>query len=107
MQSTKCQPQPAQRQPRYVQLVDHCRDVFARTGRIPSYSMIRDALRISDDGSVRRYVKQAEQAGLISLAPYVGGRGERCGQRIRLGTPEEAAAGRKTIRLERDRQAAL
>ncbi len=68
---------------------------------MPSYSMIRDALRISDDGSVRRYVKQAEQAGLISLAPYIGGRGQRCGQRIRLGTPEEAAAGRKTIRLGR------
>jgi hypothetical protein len=46
--------------------------------------MIRDGLGIEHDGTVRRYVKQAEAAGLITLADYHGGRGPRCGQRIRL-----------------------
>jgi hypothetical protein len=49
--------------------------------------MIRDALGIDYDGTVRRYVKQAEAAGLITLADYHGGRGPRRGQRIQLGDP--------------------
>jgi hypothetical protein len=73
------------------QLVAYCRLTIAEAGIAPSYSMIRDALKIGDDGSVRRYVRQAEAAGLLSLNDnYRGGRGPRGGQRIRLGLPEEA-----------------
>jgi hypothetical protein len=97
-----CQPQPAPRQRRYLQVVEYCRREHAATGKVPSYSMIRDALHISHDGNVRRYVRQAADAGLISLAPTTGGRGPRRGERIRLGTPEEAAEGRKTILMGRD-----
>jgi hypothetical protein len=63
--------------------------------------MIREALRISDDGTVRRYVKQAEAAGLIHLNDeYRGGRGPRCGQRIRMGRPDEIEVPR--IKMGRD-----
>jgi hypothetical protein len=61
--------------------------------------MIRDELRICDNGTVRKHVKEAEAAGLITLADYRGGRGVRAGQRIRLGTPQEAAEGRQAIRF--------
>lgn len=80
------------RSSRMSQVVDYCRRVFDERGHTPSYSMIRDALRIDSNGNVRRYVKQAEQAGLVSLVAYQGGRGPRQGQRIRLGRPEEAQA---------------
>lgn len=79
------------RQSRMMQLVDFCRRTIATTGTAPSYSMIRDGLKIGDDGTVRRYVRQAEAAGYLSLNDdYRGGRGPRRGQRIRMGTPEEA-----------------
>jgi hypothetical protein len=90
---------PQRRKRRYIELVDYCRRSFEQTGIVPSYSMIRDEMRISDNGTVRRFVKEAEAAGLITLADYQGGRGVRAGQRIRLGTPEEAAEGRQTIRF--------
>lgn len=101
MQTVTCQPKSA-RQRRYLQLVDYCRRAYAATGIVPSYSMIAEALKISHAGTVRRYVHQAADAGLISLAPTVGGRGPRRGERIRLGTPEEAAEGRKAIAYGRD-----
>lgn len=91
--------EPRPRQRRYIEVVEYCRAIFAQTGIVPSYSMIADGLHLNDKGSVRRHVKEAEAAGLITLAEYKGGRGPRCGQRIRLGTPEEAAEGRKTIRM--------
>jgi len=90
-------PQPRKR--RYIQLVDYCRLAFEQTGVVPSYSMIRDELRISDNGTVRKFVKEAEAAGLITLADYQGGRGVRAGQRIRLGTRQEAAEGRQAIKF--------
>lgn len=90
---------PPPRQRRYIEVVEYCRAMFAKTGSVPSYSMIAEALRLADKGSVRRCVKEAEAAGLITLAEYKGGRGPRGGQRIRLGTPEEAAEGRQTIKM--------
>ncbi len=91
----------AARQSRMMQLVDFCRRTIAEKGAPPSYSMIRDGLKISDDGTVRRYVRQAEAAGLLSLNDdYRGGRGPRRGQRIRMGTPDEAQ--QVTIKMGRD-----
>jgi hypothetical protein len=90
---------PPPRKRRYIEVVDYCRHTLESTGVVPSYSMIRDALRIYDNGTVRKHVKEAEAAGLITLADYRGGRGPRAGQRIRLGTPQEAAEGRQTIKL--------
>jgi hypothetical protein len=75
MSTVTCQPKSAPRKRRYLQVVDYCRREHAATGIVPSYSMIRDALCIADDGTVRRYVHQAADAGLISLAPTTGGRG--------------------------------
>ena len=89
-------PQPRKR--RYIELVDYCRHAFEQTGVVPSYSMIRDALRICDNGTVRKHVKQAEAAGLITLADYRGGRGVRAGQRIRLGIPEDVVGISQIIR---------
>ncbi len=89
------------RQSRMQQVVAYCRQTVAEIGTAPSYSMIRQALRIGDDGSVRRYVRQAEAAGLIELNDeYRGGRGPRRGQRIRLGLLSEADT--KTIKMGRD-----
>jgi hypothetical protein len=73
------------------QVVDLCWRFVREAGAPPSYSQIRDELKISDDGTVRRYVRQAVDAGLLSLNDdYPGGRGPRRGQRIRMGLPEEA-----------------
>lgn len=96
MQAPARKPRPRKR---VEQLVAYCRSNFEQTGIVPSYSMIADELRMFDAGTVRRCVKQAEAAGLITLADYRGGRGPRRGQRIRLGTPAEAAEGRKVLRL--------
>jgi len=75
---------PKRRQIRHLELVEYCRQAFEETGVVPSYSMIRERMRIGDNGTVRKHVKEAEAAGLITLADYRGGRGARAGQRIRL-----------------------
>lgn len=90
----------AARVSRMTQVVDYCQRVVAERGRAPSYSMIRQALRIEHDGTVRRYVKQAEAAGLLTLGEYRGGRGHGSEPRIRFGLPEEADA--KRIKMGRD-----
>ncbi|NYD88766.1 hypothetical protein HD841_000535 [Sphingomonas melonis] len=76
--------------PRVDALVAYVRRMVAETGNTPSYSMIRDALGFYDNGTIRRAVRAAEAKGLLTLGEYTGGRGPRCGQRIRLGRPEEA-----------------
>jgi hypothetical protein len=75
---------PQRRQRRYLEVVEYCRAMHARTGRTPSYSMIGDALGIDHAGTIRRYVHQAADVGLLSLAPTTGGRGPRRGERIML-----------------------
>jgi hypothetical protein len=92
--------QASPRIPRMIQLVAYCRRVFEEQGHTPSYSMIREELGIEHDGTVRRYVKQAEQTGLLWLDEYRGGRGPRKGQRIRLGRPDEASTVK--IKMGRD-----
>lgn len=84
---------------RYVEVVEFCHQYARENGAAPSYSKIRQALRIEHDGTVRRYVKQAEAAGLITLGEFTGGRGDTV-KRIRLGRPGEADTQR--IRLGRD-----
>ena len=71
------------RRRRYMQVVDFCHEHMAATGSTPTYSVIGGALRIADAGTVRRYVKQAEAAGLVTLGEYSQGRGDRV-SRIRL-----------------------
>lgn len=72
------------------QLVAFVERFNAEHGHTPSYSVIRRALGISDDGSVRRHVVEAEAAGLLHRGRYFGGNGATRVQRIRLGRPEEA-----------------
>lgn len=85
---------------RFEQVARFCRSTFETTGAIPSYTTIADALNIRDRGTVRQYVSEAEHHGLLHrTGDCTGGRGKREGQRIRLGTPEEAAEGRKTIKM--------
>jgi hypothetical protein len=87
---------PPRRQRRYLDVVEYCRAVHERTGQAPSYSMISDALGINYPGTVRRYVHQAADAGLISLAPTTGGRGPRRGERIKMETAAEHIASRES-----------
>lgn len=85
--------------------MQYCRSFFERSGTMPSYTTIAAALRIHDRATVRQYVVQAERVGLLSrTGPYKGGAGNTNGQRIRFGTPEEAAEGRKAIKLGREIQ---
>lgn len=88
------------RVPRMIQVVDFCRRTIAQQGRAPSYRMIRNELNIEHDGTVRRYVKQAEAAGLLTLGEYRGGRGAGNTPRIRFGLPSEADT--TTIKMGRD-----
>lgn len=82
-------------------VVAFCRDHYSRTGNTPSYSMIRDEIGASDNASVRQILKRAEARGLLALnGDYRGGRGPRCGQRIRFGLPEEA--DKVQIKMGRD-----
>ncbi len=83
-------PTSTPRRRRYMQVVDFCHEHLAATGSTPTYSVIGGALRIADAGTVRRYVKQAEAAGLVTLGVYSQGRGNRV-SRIRLGEPRGAA----------------
>jgi len=88
---------------RYEEVVAYCHTVFEQTGEMPSYTNIASALRIHDRATVRQYVAQAESYGLLSRTGEIrGGRGSVPGRRIRLGTPEEAAQGRQTIKLGRE-----
>lgn len=87
------------RRSRMQQIVDYAHRVFNERGHTPSYSMIQAEFGIEHAGTVRRYVKQAEAAGLVTLGEYSSGRGERV-QRIRLGRPEEA----DTVRIKRGRE---
>lgn len=81
---------------RYRQVAEYCAHVVASGEPIPSYSQIAAALGIFDRGTVRRYVMQAEKAGLLTrTGETFGGRGN-ASRRIRLGQPDEAE--RKTIR---------
>jgi len=90
----------AARVSRMSQVVDFCQRVVAQQGRAPSYSMIRHELGIEHDGTVRRYVKQAEAAGLLTLGEYRGGRGSGNTPRIRFGLPSEADTTK--IKMGRD-----
>jgi hypothetical protein len=83
-----------------IQVVDFCRRTIAQQGRAPTYSMIRAELGLAENGTVRRYVKQAEAAGLLTLGEYRGGRGAGNTPRIRFGLPSEADA--TTIKMGRD-----
>lgn len=72
-------------------VVAFCRDHYSRTGNTPSYSMIRDEIGAADNAAVKKILKRAEARGHLALdGEYRGGRGPRCGQRIRFGLPEEA-----------------
>lgn len=85
---------------RFEQVASFCRSTFETTGTMPSYSTIADALNIHDRATVRHYVSEAELHGLLHrTGDCTGGRGKREGQRIRLGTPEEAAEGRQRIKM--------
>lgn len=89
----------AVRVPRYRQVAAYCHQFAEVNGCAPSYGNIVAALRITDRGTVRRYVKQAEAAGLLYLGSFSGGRGHTQ-PRIRLGTPGEADPQR--IKMGRD-----
>jgi len=81
-------------------VVSYCHEYYDKTGAVPSYSTIASALRIHDRATVRKYVVQAESRGLLSRSGVcTGGSGKTSGQRIRLGTPEEAAEGQQAIKL--------
>lgn len=72
--------------PRYRELVDYCQTTFDETGTMPSYSTIAEALRFHDRSTVRRTVMRAEERGLLHRAgEWRGGKGQRTGQRLRLG----------------------
>lgn len=85
---------------RLDEIMAFCHRIYRESGHAPSYSMIRDECRITDNATVRQYVKRAEAEGLLTLGEYTGGRGPRRGQRIRLGLPEEADKTR--IKMGRD-----
>jgi hypothetical protein len=88
---------------RYEQVVQYCRQFHERTGEVPSYSTIAAALGIHDRSDVRKYVAQAERMGFLTRSgEYTGGSGRTKGQRIRLGTPQEAAEGHQSIRFGRE-----
>lgn len=90
-------PKGSGRPRRYVQVADYCARIAAETGTTPSYRQIGEALRIPYRGTVRRYVVEAEEHGLLSRSgDYTGGHNS-ASRRIRLGRPDEAE--RKTIRL--------
>lgn len=77
------------RRRRYEQVVDYCSSVVAEGGIMPSYRQIADALNMYDRATVCRYVRQAEQAGLLSRTGIVRGGRDGTTRRIRLGRPEE------------------
>jgi hypothetical protein len=100
MQKLSYAPSKPARVRRFEQVASFCRSTFEATGIMPSYSTIADALNIHDRATVRQYVVQAEDRGLlIRSGKCTGGAGRREGQRIRLGTPEEAAEGRQRIKV--------
>lgn len=81
---------------RYRQVADYCAQVVAEGGSVPSYNQIATALGIYDRGTVRRYVVQAEEAGLLSRSGPISGGKRSDSRRIRLGHADEA--DRKRIR---------
>lgn len=84
---------------RYEQVVAFCRSFFDQTGAMPSYTTIADALGIHDRATVRQYVVQAEQVGLLSRSgKCVGGAGRTHGQRIRFGKSEDVVGISQIIR---------
>jgi len=86
---------------RYEQVAAYARRIHDERGTSPSYREIRDALGISDDGTVRRYVHQAEAAKLLRLGTYFGGNGTDRQPRIRFGTSDEA----DTVRIAMGKEA--
>ncbi len=81
---------------RYRQVAEYCAHVVALGEPVPSYSQIASALGIYDRGTVRRYVMQAEEAGLLTRTGRTHGGKGNTSRRICLGQPSDME--RKTIR---------
>lgn len=73
---------------RYQQVADYCVRIAATGEPVPSYQQIADALDVYDRATVRRYVQQAEKAGLLSRTGVV--RGGRDGTTRRITLPHAA-----------------
>jgi hypothetical protein len=82
------------RVPRYLQVTRFCHEHFDRTGTMPSYTTIAVGLNIYDRATVRRFVVQAEDRGLLERSgPIAGGAGRTEGKRIRFGAALVLGAG--------------